>query len=148
MASGGYREPSNPAPVSNPGAGSARTDGGPVHAAEALSSGKYGETQDLGSIAGGAPSQPSAGSVALAGAIQGQSTFADASGQPNEPVTAGAQYGPGPGPEALQANDPTRAEAKQLQQSGVLALMMKVADSDDATPDYRAYVRSLLAALA
>lgn len=147
MASGGYREPSNPAPVSNPGAGSARTDGGPVRMAEALSSGKYGETQALGSIAGSEPTQPSAGSVALAGAIQGQPSFGNASDMPNQPVTNGAQYGPGAGPDALTANNPLATEARTLAKTGALAAMIRVADSESATPAFKQYVRQLLAVL-
>ena len=145
---GGERTPAHPAPVSGPGAYSARTDGGPVHMAEAMSSGKYGETQALGQLAASAPPPPSAGNAALAQAIQAPSSFGEATASPNTPVTAGAQYGPGPGPEALQANNSLRQVAMQYAQSGALAVMMHVADSDDATPDFKAYVRQLVAALA
>lgn len=144
---GGYRKPGKPAAVSGPGALSQRTDGGAVHMAEALSSGKYGETSNLQQIAAGAPA-PHAGNDALMQAMNGPATFNAPTNMPNTPVTAGAAYGPGAGPEALQANDPLRAQAQQLAQSGVLSVMMKVADSDDATPDFRSYVRTLVAALA
>lgn len=150
MASGGYRQPSHPAAVSGPGALSARTDGRPTATSlEQLSSGKYGETQDLSQIAGGAPVAAHAGNDALAATLQGGGLgFGGPSAQPGTPVTDGAQYGPGQGPEALQANDPLRAEAKRLSDSGVLAVMIHVADSDNANPDFRQYVRTLLAALA
>lgn len=150
---GGKRTPAKPAAVSGPGALSARTDGKPtVGALDQLSSGKYGETAALNQVAGGAPvsapSGPSMGSQALAGALQqGGLNFGASSAQPNTPVTAGAQYGPGPDQSALTQNDPVRQEAQQLQQSGVLPLMIRVADSDSATPGYRQYVRTILAAL-
>lgn len=149
---GGKRTPAKPAAVSGPGALSARTDGGPtVGALDQLSSGKYGETQALNQVAGGAPvaaSGPSVGSQALAGALsQGGLNFGAPSAQPNTPVTAGSQYGPGPDQSALQQNDPTRQTAQQLQQSGVLPLMIRVADSDGASDAYRRYVRIIIAAL-
>lgn len=151
MASGGYRKPDHPAAVSGPGALSARTDGRPtVEALASLSSGKYGETQQLQQDASGAPvaAQPHAGNAALAGALSAPPGFGAASGQAGTPVTDGSQYGPGSGPEALQANNPLRTEAQRLSQSGVLKLMIQVADSDDSSPDFRQYVRTLLAALA
>ena len=152
MPSGGYRQPGSPAAVSGPGALSQRTDGRPTATSlEQLSSGKYGETQDLSQVAGGAPVavQSHAGNDALAAALQGGGLgFGGPSAQPGTPVTDGSQYGPGAGPEALQANDPVRAEAKRLSDSGVLKIMIHVADSDNANPDFRQYVRTLLAALA
>lgn len=149
MAHGGYRAPSNPAAVSGPGALSQRTDQPTVEQLTALSSGKYGETAQLQADASGAPVAPQnhAGNQALAAAIGGQPSFGAPTAQPGVPVTNGAQYGPGVGPEALQANDPTRQEAQQLAQSGVLKVMMQVADSDDATDSFRQYVRTLIAAL-
>ena len=42
---GGYRTPSNPAPVSGPGALSQRTDGGPTQGATYISGLPYGEGQ-------------------------------------------------------------------------------------------------------
>lgn len=149
MAHGGYRAPSHPAAVSGPGALSARTDQPTVQQLTALSSGKYGETAQLQQDASGAAvAPPHAGNAALAGALQAPPSFGDATGQPNTPVTDGAQYGPGQGPEALQANDPVRAEAKRLSDSGYLDVMIHVADSDDASPQFRQYVRTLMAALA
>jgi hypothetical protein len=151
MAShGGYRAPGSPAGASGPGALSQRTDQPTVEQLTALSSGKYGETAQLQSDASGAPVAPQnhAGNQALAAAIQNPGGFGAASAQPGTPVTDGAQYGPGMDASALQANDPTRKEAQQLAQSGVLKVMMRVADGDDATDAFRTYVRQLIAALA
>lgn len=154
MAShGGKRTPAHPAAVSGPGALSARTDGKPsVQSLEQLSTGKYGETQALSQVAGGAPvsapSGPSMGSQALAGALsQGGLNFGAPSAQPNTPVTAGSQYGAGPDQSVLQANDPVAAEAQHLAQSGALPALVYMSDQDDATPYFKQYVRQLLGAL-
>ncbi len=150
---GGKRTPAHPAAVSGPGKFSARTDGKPtVGALDSLSSGKYGETQALSQVAGGAPvsapSGPSMGNQALGAALsQGGLGFGAGTAQPNTPVTAGSQYGPGPGPEALTANDPTATEAQHLAQQGVLPVLIHMADQDDATPYFKQYVRQLLGAL-
>lgn len=141
---GGQRTPSNPAPVSNPGAGSARTDGGPVHAAEALSSGAYGETQALGQIAGSAPmpSDPRA-NQALAAALGAPSTFGAGSAQPGTPVTAGAQYGAGPGPSALGLDSPDQQDINNFRR--FLPVLIEQA-SREGTPDsFKQAVRMLAA---
>jgi len=49
---GGYRQPSNPAPVSGPGALSQRTDG---QGARYMSGGQYGEGQELMELQTSAP---------------------------------------------------------------------------------------------
>lgn len=153
MASGGYRAPEHPAAVSGPGALSARTDGRPtVEGLASLSSGKYGETQALQADASGAPvaassGPPHAGNLALAQAMQGGGSFGDPTAQAGTPVTAGSQYGPGPGPEALQANDPTRAEAQRLAQDGTLAALIITSQQDGVSNDFKQYVRALIAAL-
>jgi len=97
---GGYRQPSNPAPVSGPGALSRRTDGGPVDGVQpqapkympGLGYGKGGENMANKQAAtlAGAPAVPPA--VPLSVPTQ----------RPNEPVTAGIDRGPGPGSEAMQ----------------------------------------------
>lgn len=87
---GGYRAPANPAPVSGPGSLSRRTD-----TPEARVSGlPYGENGAVNSAAaalpesGGAPTRPAPAIVPLGAPSQ----------RPNEPITAGAPFGPGPGP--------------------------------------------------
>ena len=99
---GGYQQPSNPAPVSGPGALSQRTDGGAVEGMSAptqgpkympgLGYGKGGENmanQQAEPLAGNPiPNFPAP--VALSAPTQ----------RPDEPVTAGINMGPGPGTEA------------------------------------------------
>lgn len=148
MAShGGYREPKNPAQVSGPGAMSKRTDGGQV--SMDLPNAKYGENADYQEIQQGAPvASNTGGPSALAQSLFSQlQPINSPSAEPNTPVTNGSQYGPGLDQSALAANNPAAAEAQQLKASGVLRLMVQVADSDQGTPAFRSYVRSLIAAL-
>ena len=115
---GGYQAPARPAPVSGPGALSARTDGGPQQGVVALPDAKYGENkafvdQQQGAPLSKTPNQPTAPVSAGAGpggppSDPGMGMGAPApldlvhmaapTGRPNEPVTAGAALGAGPGP--------------------------------------------------
>ena len=101
---GGDRVPANPAPVSGPGAMSRRTDG---QGARYMSGGQYGEGQELMDLQTSAPmskapAQPrmrqgrSAGQAVQEGA-RPTPLFAPTE-RPDEPITAGAPFGPGPGP--------------------------------------------------
>jgi hypothetical protein len=108
MASGGYRQPSNPAPVSGPGALSRRTDGpqgGGKQPVRVPSGGAYGDRQNLEQLQQAAPVASSPGGDV--GAPQSADIAANVVGfdqptqQPDMPVTAGAASGEGPGPEAL-----------------------------------------------
>lgn len=106
MASGGYRQPSSPAPVSGPGALSKRTDGGPgKQPIRTPSGGAYGDRQSLEQMQQAAPLAASPGGDV--GAPQAAPVDANVIGfdqptqQPDTPVTAGAALGDGPGPEAL-----------------------------------------------
>jgi len=100
---GGYRQPSNPAPVSGPGALSKRTDGGAVDGMQpqapkympGLGYGKGGENmanQQAAPLAGAPVTPPAPTVVPLSAPTQ----------RPNEPITAGVDRGPGPGSEAIQ----------------------------------------------
>jgi len=108
---GGYRKPSNPAPVSGPGSLSQRTDGGPGQPVREVPAAYYGERQEMRDIQGGAtmaqgsmpsgsPVMPSNGSTPPAAPI---SLGALPTGltapteRPDEPGTAGSNMGPGPG---------------------------------------------------
>ena len=111
MARGGYRKPTNPAPVSGPGSLSQRTDGGPAdtQAAKYISGLPYGEGQAMMDIQGSAPmaaapsieqsNMPSG--LASAAASQPLTPFGAPTERPNEPITAGMDFGAGPGSESL-----------------------------------------------
>lgn len=116
---GGYRKPANPAPVSGPGALSKRTDGGPGAKAAAvkLPDAGYGEQRDFQAIQQGAP-------IAKAGSNTnvGQSptptppppTLDAPSGRPDQPVTHGADSGPGLGMDSLGLFDPSQMAANDV----------------------------------
>jgi hypothetical protein len=102
---GGYRKPSNPAPVSGPSSMSRRTDG--RQGARYMSGGSYGEGQDMMDLQTSAPMSETrtsaprmqAPTAAPSSAMAPQMVPLSAPTQrPNEPVTAGSPFGPGPGP--------------------------------------------------
>lgn len=103
---GGKRTPRNPAPVSAPGALSRRTDGGPQQTMANMTGMGYGENQDFNDIQAQAP-------MSAAGQTTGRATSRQPRGggrqgapmvplfsatqRPDEPITAGAPFGPGDG---------------------------------------------------
>lgn len=93
---GGYRAPSNPAPVSGPGALSQRTDGGPTQPAKYISGLPYGQGQQTYSNQVAAP---------MAGNTMQQMEMPielmAPTQRPNEPITAGIDIGEGPGSEIM-----------------------------------------------
>jgi hypothetical protein len=107
MPSGGYRRPTNPAPVSGPGAKSRRTDG--KQPMMDLPDAAYGENKTYREQQQGAPLAqdnplPSAPSSAGPGLGLGGPPVVpfDAETQrPDEPVTSGADAGAGPGTEVM-----------------------------------------------
>lgn len=136
MPSGGYRKPSNPAPVSGPGALSKRTDGGPLDGQTpntqapkympGLGYGKGGENManEQAAPLAGNPTPDVQAPVMQPAVPLSQPTM-----RPTEPITTGVDFGPGAGSEAFQlpnmaispshtmktiaANDPT-GEAELL----------------------------------
>lgn len=140
---GGYRKPSNPAPVSGPGSLSQRTDGGPGQPVREVPAAYYGERQEMRDIQGGAtmaqgsmpagsPVMPSNGAAPPSAPItpgQGITPLTEPTQRPDEPGTAGAALGPGPGAEALGL--PTSSEDnKRLLK--YLPAIMRQAESQDA----------------
>ena len=113
MASGGPRTPSSPAVASGPGAQSQRTDGGPAskQAARWVAGGDYGDGGLMGlqqgatMAASGTPgSTPAPAGQQGMPAPQGPpvTQLTEPTQRPDEPVTSGADAGPGPGREALR----------------------------------------------
>lgn len=139
---GGYRRPANPAPVSGPGALSQRTDGTvPQMEVSGLSYGENGAVNDLQAAAplsrpgsgGGAPAQ-----------MATPTPIGDPSAFPDQPVTAGADAGPGPGSADIGLQQSANHEIRQA--LGPLApVFMRMADSSYSTPSYRRQVRQLIA---
>jgi hypothetical protein len=119
MASGGYRQPSSPAPVSGPGALSKRTDGGPSQPIRVPSGGAYGERQNLEQLQQAVPAAASPGGDTAAPAAPVDVTadligLGEPSQRPDEPVTAGAAAGAGPGLEALGLPNQPGEDLKNL----------------------------------
>ena len=107
---GGRRTPNRPAPVSGPGQLSQRTDGGPQQVLSDVSGLAYGENQGLEDLQSAAPLNASGQTTARAtrrapsrrgggrAGGMGVSPLMSPTQRPDEPVTAGAPFGPGPGP--------------------------------------------------
>lgn len=118
MASGGYRAPVNPAPVSGPGRLAKRTDGGPGQKLMVAPGQAYGDRQGLldqektaamsqsSPVAGfplpQAPSVPTPAAATRMGPANYQGVpFGAPTQRPNEPITQGVNIGPGGGTEVL-----------------------------------------------
>ena len=146
---GGMRTPRNPAPVSAPGALSRRTDGGPQQVNPRMSGMAYGENQDFEDMQSSAPMSASrtagrASSAARAKAPQGPSAtpLFGPTQRPDEPVTAGASFGPGEGPPMNPGTQKLAAQDAQML-SKYLPEMMVMAN-DPNTPDgFKRFVRHL-----
>ena len=93
---GGYRRPTNPAPISGPGSLSKRTDGSPTQPATYISGLPYGQGQETYSNQVAAP---------MAGnpvpQMEMPTPLLAPTARPDEPVTAGIDRGAGPGSEAI-----------------------------------------------
>jgi hypothetical protein len=114
---GGYRRPENPAPVSGPGAMSQRTDG---QGARYMAGGEYGEGQEMMDLQASAPMskapaapRPRTGRQVAAEEMARPTPLFAPTERPDEPITAGAPFGPGPGP-AQTAPMPGRTVAESI----------------------------------
>ena len=92
---GGYRAPSNPAPVSGPGALSQRTDGGPTQGAKYIPGLPYGQGQETYANQVAAPMQGNNFAQEMPIELFAPTT------RPNEVITNGIDIGAGAGSEAL-----------------------------------------------
>ncbi len=148
---GGYRRPSNPAPVSGPGALSQRTDG---QGARYMAGGQYGEGQEMMDLQTSAPMsretaqpqgpRPRRGATTVPpgmGQGPGVTPLFAPSERPDEPITAGAPFGEGPGPaESLQMERPVNNLEVVTK---YLPVLRQVATFDGAPDRFRALVRYL-----
>lgn len=150
MASGGYRQPSNPAPVSGPGSLSQRTDGGgpgnqqPVRVP---TGGSYGDATQLMKLQQAAPLAATPGGDAAAGApmaglaLPPGVDFGAETQQPDTPVTDGADMGPGAGMEALGLTPQSDEDMQRLIQ--YLPVLEHMANQVGSSKAARNLVRSL-----
>lgn len=128
---GGYRMPSNPAPVSGPGKFSGRTDG---QTARALPDAGYGEQAEFQEMQGGAPMSDTSGVPApdgglMAGAPPLPTRFDAPTEMPDTSVTTPFEMGGGDGLDSL-------GRAKQY-----LPLIAPWVDRDDVPDEVRALYR-------
>jgi hypothetical protein len=156
MASGGYRQPAHPAPVSGPGALSQRTDGGPgKQPVRPVTGLPYGQGQQLQQTQAAAPMSASPGGPvpqsALAGLLGGggggapaqRTPFGAATAQPNTPVTAGANAGPGPDQSALGIPQQSQQDMQAL--LAYLPVFQHMANQPGSSAAARNLTRSLMA---
>lgn len=150
--------PARPAQVSGMGPQSRRTDGGAAQALQALPDAKYGENSQFQSLQQGAPLSASGVSPQVQGSpmdmgnlpsnpAAGQVVpFSAPTNRPNEPVTAGAALGAGPGTSALGVN-PAQVEQQDMGRIATsLPLFEYLANMNDALPSSRLMVNLLKAA--
>lgn len=145
MASGGYREPNNPAPVSGPGAMSQRTDGGPTQSAKYMSGLPYGQgqaqmqQQTSAPMAGNptAAAQVSANSAAQAPQMPPTIGMFEPTQRPDEPITAGMDFGPGPDSSVLGLPTPPKEDDPAIR--AIQALYMQ----DPRNEDLRLIIQTL-----
>lgn len=117
---GGYRQPTNPSPVSGPGALSQRTDG-PLHA-----------PVPGANVQGGAPVGPDPSSL---------TPFGAPSERPQEPIFAGLPSGPGAGSPFGAPSGLSQEEQARLR--SYLPVLIFQASQPEASPQLKQYVRKL-----
>ena len=137
---GGYRRPAEPAAVSGPGALSQRTDGGATSQPQMVASGgAYGDRAEMESIQAGAD-------MAQAPGTPRPPALTDPTGNPEEPITAGAEMGPGMGPQAAGIKSDFDITNDKLRP--IVHSLEILANLPQSNPETRAYVRALKARLA
>ena len=135
---GGYRRPEQPAPVSGPGKLSRRTDGGPFQPQQDLPNAAYGEQKDFQNIQQGAPMAGGGGQEDMPPPLSAPTMF------PNEPITSGADAGPGIGSEAAGIQtDLSKADIQNLK--GFVYSLEMAANQPGTNPSTLALVRALKA---
>lgn len=147
---GGYRRPSNPAPVSGPGALSKRTDG--RQPTRALSDARYGEQQAFQAAQQAAPmAETPGGNAAGMGApalpdLSGLTPMDAPTAFPDQPITAGMPTGPGAG--SINApSEPTITPEQANKLRSYIPTLVLLASRDDASPATKQFVRNLRAQL-
>jgi hypothetical protein len=143
MPKGGYRKPANPAAVSGPGSLSRRTDGGPIQGAKEIpGGGKYGERKELAELQSGAAMQgnptPSMPSPTVPAPQQLTNLFAPTE-RPDEPLTAGAPFGPGFTPEE-------QVTGRYKMVSKYMTMLNEQASNPDAPDTFKNFVKYVNAA--
>jgi hypothetical protein len=135
--------------VSGPGALSQRTDGQPVRD---ITGGDYGDASEFRNLQQSAPLAKgpnlSRGGAQVGTPAPQVTPFGAASTEPGTPVTAGAEMGAGPGLSAIglgnQNYKDNLAQDNEYMRQYLPALLSATTD-ENASPNFRRYVRSLIA---
>jgi hypothetical protein len=143
---GGRRTPRRPAPVSGPGQLSQRTDGGPQQVLSDVSGMDYGENQALENLQASAPMSASLSAMSPSArereaSQMGVPLFSD-SARPDEPITAGADFGPGAGPPVQPGRSKVNQDDAQVL-AKYLPGLMDMASAPEAPDGFRRFVRHL-----
>ncbi len=147
MASGGYRQPNNPAPVSGPSQLSRRTDGGGPGSKQPVrtpTGGSYGEATNLTNLQQSAPLGATPGgdtATPMDQALPVGPGFGEPTQMPDTPVTDGASMGAGAGLEALGLNEQSDEDMQRLIQ--YLPVFEHMANQAGAPKAARNLVRDL-----
>ena len=142
---GGQRTPRSPSPVSNPGAGSSRTDGQPGAKMTGMA---YGENDDFNEIQTSAKmnqSQSGASAPTSSAVRAGEAKAAplfSATQRPGEAVTDGSRVGPGAGPMKLPSQSVQKPTDAQMI-GKYLPELLKMADEEGTAPGFTRFVRQL-----
>jgi hypothetical protein len=147
MAKGGYRPtaPQNNTGVSGTG-GAGSKDGQPNRY---MSGGTYGASKALNEQQQGAPmAQAPTGSSSAESAIPNMpqlGTLLDPTNNPSEPITAGSDFGPGAGSDAMPKNISanTRPEENQAIISQYLPDLIQAASYEGAPDSFKRFVNYL-----
>jgi len=152
MARGGYQEPSNPAPVSGPGALSQRTDGGPSQAPMYMpgmkslgSTGREQMAQQQGAALYEAPSATGGGSM-IESNLPAVTPITAMTALPDQSIADGTPAFGGMGPEALNLplqEDTDLDKQRLMSYLPALELAANMPNSSVAFKNYVRLVRSL-----
>lgn len=144
---GGYQPPAKPAYFSGPGAASRRTDGQPR---QQLPDAAYGEQQAFQAQQAAAPmangTDLTAANAPAPVDMSGLTPLSAPSQFPNEPVTAGADAGLGPGSNVLSLPQPANIDDQTMEQLRTMLPALEVmATNPSASPEFRNFVREVFA---
>jgi len=145
---GGYQAPQKPAMVSGPGKYSKRTDGQP---GTQLPDAAYGEQKTYQELQRGAPMAEASGDLSAAAMpapvdLSGVTPLGAESQFGNEPVTAGADAGLGPGAGVLGLPDQMPIGPKTVSSlAEILPTLELMATSPMASDEFRNFVREVFA---
>lgn len=140
---GGYRKPNNPAPVSGPGRLSRRTDGGPMdkQPQRYMQGDGYGKSKELNELQAGAPLAAAASNNATPSVSRKQVSMPTPlnapTERPDEPITSGIAYGPGP-------NSLDSMNQKSPQDNQKIAILLSLAERAAAEPDASSSIINLV----